>query len=417
MPIDIGYGAVDGTSTHPADYTVADVWNTANATGVLDTIEIWANTNMTGCKVGTFEYEGNLQLNCHDYETLGNVTAGSKQTFTGLSINVIFGYYIGYYAATGAIERSDPGGGIYSLAGDQTATGTQTYTWYTGLDVSLYGTGGIRFGTVSIGVGASVTTSAKKYQIAIASIAAAATVAADAFKVRSAVAAIEVALSLSVTGEFAIKYGIAAIQAAASLAISPLRIRPAVAALDVIASLAASAEVWVPATASITAAASASVLPFRIAGGKADIAVSASIAALAALIASGEVSIEAAASLCVEIIHVEQAELLIAVAVVVSASAIFIVEATVTITASTALEASALAYIYRQFTYGGTLEPGDIVEIDIDKRTVKLNGVNDRANFSGDFFKFFLGDNVLAWDDDEGSREIDFRSVHKPRYL
>ena len=139
--IDIGYAAVDGTGSMGFNFTVITLDNPANATGVLDTIEIWAETTMGGTKAGTF-YGSGTDYTSRDVETIGTVTAGSKQTFTGLNCNVETGDYIGIYYSSGRIERfTTTGAGICYIAGDQFGTGTQTYTSIGGCFISLYGTG------------------------------------------------------------------------------------------------------------------------------------------------------------------------------------------------------------------------------------------------------------------------------------
>lgn len=46
-------------------------------------------------------------------------------------------------------------------------------------------------------------------------------------------------------------------------------------------------------------------------------------------------------------------------------------------------------------TYTGTLAGGDLLEIDTGKMTVKFNGVNALASYSGDFPKLQPGDNLV----------------------
>jgi len=139
--IDIGYAAVDGTGSMGFDFTVFTLDNPANATGALDTIEIWAETTMGGTKAGTF-YGSGTDYTSRDVETIGTVTAGSKQTFTGLNCNVETGDYIGIYYSSGRIERfTTTGAGICYIAGDQFGTGQQTYFSFDGDAISLYGTG------------------------------------------------------------------------------------------------------------------------------------------------------------------------------------------------------------------------------------------------------------------------------------
>lgn len=140
--IDIGPGATDRPSYSTEDgYTWISLDNPANGTGTLDTIEIWAETYIQGCKIGTYYGSGTSYTN-RDCVTIGNVLTGSKQTFTGQSLSVQTGDYLGIYWTSGAIERDTSGYlGVYFLLGDQCGTGAQTYTLFPGDAHSIYATG------------------------------------------------------------------------------------------------------------------------------------------------------------------------------------------------------------------------------------------------------------------------------------
>lgn len=140
--IDIGGGAADYDNASASGYTRLDTVNAANDTGTLDTIEVWFATNGSGVKVGTF-YGSLPDLASRDSETLGDVTAGSKQTFTGLSCDVATSDVIGWYVSGGTIETNNSGGDrSFYKSGDQFGAGEQTYTEGTsGKKSALYGTG------------------------------------------------------------------------------------------------------------------------------------------------------------------------------------------------------------------------------------------------------------------------------------
>lgn len=113
--------------------------------------------------------------------------------------------------------------------------------------------------------------------------------------------------------------------------------------------------------------------------------------------------------------------------------------AVVTITAVPSLDIAGLAYVTQSLAFAGTLRGGDVLEIDVDKMSVKLNGVDARANFSGVFPLLYTGTNELRWWDRDvrygrfgtarfgrrrwggGSplppRDVDLEVVHRPRYL
>lgn len=140
--IDIGDAAIDRNSDiSTALYTAINVGNPANDTGIIDTIEIYAYSNMTETKVGTFYSAGGSSYTNRDYESIGNVSSGGKRTFTGLDIDVSSGDLIGVKSSGGRIEESNSGNsGILRYASDGFG-GTNTYTVKSGDAISLYGTG------------------------------------------------------------------------------------------------------------------------------------------------------------------------------------------------------------------------------------------------------------------------------------
>jgi len=79
---------------------------------------------------------------------------------------------------------------------------------------------------------------------------------------------------------------------------------------------------------------------------------------------------------------------------------------------------TAIKYICQWFDYAGTLSDGDVLEIDTDKMTVKLNDVDVRYNLSGrkKFFKLTVGDQEVQYQDDESSRTADIDVTHSPRW-
>ena len=142
--IDVGAAAVDRNSTWGVGFTGFDGTNPANGSGTVDAIEVWANTNITGLIVGTFFFVSGVTYKCRDSETIsGTITAGSKQTFTGLSVAVVNGDYFGNYFTGGILEAASgqPSGSSYYQIGSYINPGSQTlYTAYTKI-FSLYGTG------------------------------------------------------------------------------------------------------------------------------------------------------------------------------------------------------------------------------------------------------------------------------------
>lgn len=160
MSIVIGPGATDRSTNVDGAYTFILLGVPANGVGNLTSIEIFAFVGypLVGCKVGTF-YGTAPYFTCRDYATIGDVPAGSKQTFTEdsegapLAISVEVGDYIGIFFDTGYIESDASGGlGYYRESGDQMATGEQEYELVPTAILSLYGTGEVAAAKVSGGI-------------------------------------------------------------------------------------------------------------------------------------------------------------------------------------------------------------------------------------------------------------------------
>lgn len=141
--IDVGGAAIDRASTHPAEYTSIEGSNTADGTGEITSIELWMATNASDFEAATFINQGAEDFSVRDNETLGSVTAGSKQTFSGLSMSVATGDYIGFYMSAGTMEKDNSGGvEVWAKSGDYIpGTGTETYSTTPDRIMSIYGTG------------------------------------------------------------------------------------------------------------------------------------------------------------------------------------------------------------------------------------------------------------------------------------
>jgi hypothetical protein len=142
MAIDIGGDAINRDSITTAGYTYVDRTNPANNSGKITSFELWAKSGLTGCKVGVCSGSG-TSYDDRDYETIGSVTAGSKQTFSGLDIDVVAGDYTMYYASTGTLERSTfDHSGVYYCKNDRFGAGAATFTRLsTESALSAYATG------------------------------------------------------------------------------------------------------------------------------------------------------------------------------------------------------------------------------------------------------------------------------------
>ncbi|GAH22836.1 unnamed protein product, partial [marine sediment metagenome] len=136
--IDIGSPAISGNASFGK--TAVNKKNPANATGVITSVEIYANEAMTGVKVATFYIVSGNILSTRDYDTIGDVPIGySKHT---VSINVNAGDYIGIYCGTGKVEAYTPDyTGMWYWAGDGIPCSEKTFSPFAEYIIRLYGTG------------------------------------------------------------------------------------------------------------------------------------------------------------------------------------------------------------------------------------------------------------------------------------
>lgn len=152
--IDIGAAATDrASSVSISGRTTWGVENPANADGSVDSVETWWADDASDANVGTVYLDGSSLWQTRDYENIGYVAAGSKQTFTGLSITTVTDDQIAISTTggTNAIERDTSGGSGYYLAyltqlpfSDVSNSGSGGYT------ISLYATGTESGGTPDI---------------------------------------------------------------------------------------------------------------------------------------------------------------------------------------------------------------------------------------------------------------------------
>jgi hypothetical protein len=87
------------------------------------------------------------------------------------------------------------------------------------------------------------------------------------------------------------------------------------------------------------------------------------------------------------------------------------------VTVSVTLDAVAAAYFSETFGFTGNLLPGDIIEINCDRMTVKVNGVNMRHYWTGGFPKVGPRTTEIVYVDTELARTLEFEEEHDPRWL
>ena len=141
--IDIGALAIDRTTSRTSGYTYVAKDNPANASGIITTVKLWALADLISCRAGTFYTINANTLKCRDSTSIGNVSPGSEQTFTGLSIIVQEGDYIGCYFFSGNIEADTEGfAGLWRCEGKFINPGDEAeYTFSSFHAISLYGIG------------------------------------------------------------------------------------------------------------------------------------------------------------------------------------------------------------------------------------------------------------------------------------
>ena len=152
--ITIGPGAILGGSGATTGFTYTDSTGPASGTGNLNAVELWYRTAGGGVKVGCFS--GNYwAMTGRTPATIGVVTSGSKQTFTGLSFPVVTGDWLGSYSASGTPEKTGGPHGYY-VSGDKTG-GAASFsdggagTGYSFYAYSVEGGAGVRNKQISIG--------------------------------------------------------------------------------------------------------------------------------------------------------------------------------------------------------------------------------------------------------------------------
>ncbi len=143
--IDIGTAATDRSAGHSISTNPIVEENPANAAGTITSVEIWVGgASISNVEVATFEEVATDTFTTRDSETLGTVTGGSKQTFSGLDMDVQTGDYIGTHGDSGDLEAD--WSGSYGMwydpsSGDYIPCANQALTHYSPVTLSLYGEG------------------------------------------------------------------------------------------------------------------------------------------------------------------------------------------------------------------------------------------------------------------------------------
>lgn len=138
--IDVGDAAINRNTIWVPGYTVLNMGNPANASGVLTNVAVYMAA--TGVfKIGVFYLVSGTTYKCRSIHNCGSLGVGLRNVTVNMAISA--GDYIGGYVTSGGVEQSNISGvGIRYSTGDTCVVGVQdTYTLASPACDSLYGTG------------------------------------------------------------------------------------------------------------------------------------------------------------------------------------------------------------------------------------------------------------------------------------
>lgn len=144
--IDVGAAAIGRASSLGGDRTVISKENPANDTGPITDVEVYFLQTTQATTYANFEEVNGATFTARDREVVGIIAGGSKQTSSGLDMDVVTGDYIGLHWLDDEdyIEKDNSGDGYwYVSASDQTQCVSQLFTFLASRTISLYGTGGV----------------------------------------------------------------------------------------------------------------------------------------------------------------------------------------------------------------------------------------------------------------------------------
>lgn len=137
----MGSTAENRTSASAVGRTWLLIENPATGSGTITGAVIWASTTVAGAKIGSFFNVSGTTWECRDSETIGAIENGYRYNVEGLSVSVEAGDLLGFYTASGAIERTNTGeAGYHYIDSDaMTPTAQNTFTLNPGLTISVEG--------------------------------------------------------------------------------------------------------------------------------------------------------------------------------------------------------------------------------------------------------------------------------------
>ena len=145
--IDVGNAAVNRNSYINQGNTNVDSTHSANASGTITSVEIYATTAMNGVSVGIFSAVGNA-LTTRAYVSIGNIA--QYKTTHSVNLEIEEGDYIGIYWTSGTMENETSviNTGRWYYPGNVINSTGRTFSISANKIMSIQG-----FGSTSAGVG------------------------------------------------------------------------------------------------------------------------------------------------------------------------------------------------------------------------------------------------------------------------
>ncbi len=139
MEIEVGADPTDRAALAPSGYTFISKERPCLTPGHVTKVSLWADTPLTGLKVGLFRQVGANDFTTHSWVNLGNVAAGYSQHDVDLEVDV--GDYIGAHWLSGSIDMDNAGEGLWYWGGSGFPCTNQTFSLWADKTFSLYGWG------------------------------------------------------------------------------------------------------------------------------------------------------------------------------------------------------------------------------------------------------------------------------------
>ena len=239
-------------------------------------------------------------------------------------------------------------------------------------------------------------------------------VAVTASAIREAIAALGPALGIVSVANY-ITGGAVAIEAGVDVEAIGSMLRDAGVDIDVASDIVAIAVKLLLGGAAITPAVAVEAAAIALFSGQAAIAPALTLAITANHLASAVVALTPDAT--VETIgnYITIAAAALAVEASVSGVPTRIIDGAAGISIAISVSAVAMKGIFILLGLSGDLDPGSVLEIDSEKMTFTIDGVNALDDMVGNMFDIPPGDSYIEYDDDEGARTVAVDVTYTPR--